>query len=405
MKDEAYGKLKDLFYAIQQTSYYCDFTLESAEFVYEKYGEEENMKMIQDERKKQKEMWDYILKEQIAPVRWSMLMWTRFNIAEPAIKKTAERFDSEWEQLLDELDKINAPELAVKLGWDWEVKLSHEQEKKDGWSKAFEDWVAPCYPAPAGNKILSTDSTTCHHGLATRTVLDAVKDSTDMWFEFAVPLLEAYEKSDGADKDLHDAVFHKLKNLIYNTGKAHSFRCEWIWILTRVRIFEIIPAWEITRVADDTNANWNSIVEFRNAMLDYGVEKKGLYSDATFDEMEAKKDRIHDFLQNWAEGDDSVFDKDQEGHRSTLKGLTKELSEEAIAVYNWYFDMAYQEMEWKDGERYDANVSTNYAWGSRNPPSKARFARDHAVSKSRNGWRLEVWRELVKFNFHFWRRI
>ena len=43
-KHDAYDTLKDLFYDIQQTSYYCDFTLESAYYSFEKYGKTEKAK-------------------------------------------------------------------------------------------------------------------------------------------------------------------------------------------------------------------------------------------------------------------------------------------------------------------------------------------------------------------------
>jgi len=76
-----------LFYNIQQTSYYCDFTLESAEFAFEKVAAYDKEDLVNAERKNMKAMWSYILKEQIAPIRWSMKMWTRYNIAEPAIIK------------------------------------------------------------------------------------------------------------------------------------------------------------------------------------------------------------------------------------------------------------------------------------------------------------------------------
>jgi len=58
------GKLlKDLFYNIQQTSYYCDFTLESAQFSFEKVLTEDKANLIETERDFQLDMWSYILKE------------------------------------------------------------------------------------------------------------------------------------------------------------------------------------------------------------------------------------------------------------------------------------------------------------------------------------------------------
>lgn len=93
---EGYKVLKGLFYDIQQTSYFCDFTLESAQFSFEKYFQEEQEKKIQKERDYQKDMWSYILKKQIAPLRWTMSMWTRYNIAEPSIHNSIATFRSDW---------------------------------------------------------------------------------------------------------------------------------------------------------------------------------------------------------------------------------------------------------------------------------------------------------------------
>jgi len=67
------GKLlKELFYNIQQTAYYCDFTLESAQFSFEKILSNDKAALVETERDYNLEMWSYILKKQIAPMRWSL---------------------------------------------------------------------------------------------------------------------------------------------------------------------------------------------------------------------------------------------------------------------------------------------------------------------------------------------
>lgn len=106
LKKSSYGYklLYELFYNIQQTSYYCDFTLESAQFAFEKFGQTEQAEAILAERKLQEKMWSYILKEQIGPVRWSLKMWTRFNIAESQVRKTIGYFENNWQHLTEALD-------------------------------------------------------------------------------------------------------------------------------------------------------------------------------------------------------------------------------------------------------------------------------------------------------------
>lgn len=83
----------------------------------------QQVKQIQKERELQKEMWSYILKKQIAPLRWSLSMWTRYNIAEPSIHKSIETFRSDWGLVIQQLDKIPAKDLSLSLGWDYDEKF------------------------------------------------------------------------------------------------------------------------------------------------------------------------------------------------------------------------------------------------------------------------------------------
>lgn len=171
-----------------------------------------------------------------------------------------------------------------------------------------------------------------------------------MWTQFARPLLAAYAKTEGYDAALHQEVHDKLKDIIWNTGKPHSFRCEFKWILTRVRYFEIVPTWEIERVRDDTIKYWSEILTFRTELLTtYKVPAAGIYSPATLTEMTEKKDRIISLLTRWASADDSVYDADGELHRNYLRQSTADQSRDANEIYYWYFNMAYQQFKWKAG--------------------------------------------------------
>lgn len=257
-RHDGYKLLYSLFYNIQQTSYYCDFTLESAQFVFEKFGQTEKAKMVEVERKKQEKMWKFILREQVAPVRWSMFMWTRYNIAEPSIRKSIEVFNDDWNSVVTHLKEIDASKRAEELGWeDYEEQYTKWQEKKDYWITGFENWIGSCYNEHRpSDDIIKTSSKVCQNGLEFHQIMDGVRSSTQMWFDFLVPLLEAYEKSDDYNKNVHEKAFRGLEDAVYATGKPHSFRCEYLWICTRVRYFEIVPTWEITRVARDTETQW-----------------------------------------------------------------------------------------------------------------------------------------------------
>ena len=80
-----------------------------------------------------------------------------------------------------------------------------------------------------------------------------------MWYGFFEPLLEAYKASDAYDVDTYNSAFNDVWESVMALGEPHSFRCEFIWIITRVRYFEIIPTWELQRIHDDTQTHWDDI--------------------------------------------------------------------------------------------------------------------------------------------------
>jgi len=342
-----------------------------------------------------------MLKKQVAPVRWSLKMWTRYNIAESSIRKVMRRFDTLTVSMNEQLARLPTAQLAKDLGWEsFESKHAAELAKIQTWNKDFLGWVGSCYPMPADRTIYTSDKI-CQKGITQQQLKSGLNGADDMWYKFARPLLDAYAKTEGYDVKLHQEVHDRLKDIIWNTGKPHSFRCEFKWILTRVRYFEIIPTWEIERVRDDTNRYWTNIVNFRKELLTtYKVPDTGIYSQQTFNEMKDRKDRITDLLTRWAAADDSVYDADGELHRNYLRQSTADRSRDANEIYYWYFNMAYQQFSWKAGAPKDFD-SKNYNYSDKT----AKFVRSHATSNSRLEWRKFVWRDMVRFNFHFQRRI
>lgn len=82
--------------------------------------------IIEEERDYQEDMWKLILKHQVGPIRWSMKMWTRYNIAESAVKKTMGLFEDNWSASKDALARLPVQELAETLGWEsYESQVSH----------------------------------------------------------------------------------------------------------------------------------------------------------------------------------------------------------------------------------------------------------------------------------------
>lgn len=139
--------LKKLFYNMQQTGYYCDFTLESGQFSFEKMGDNENAKLVEDQRKKTKSHWNYILKEQVAPIRHSLQMWTRFNIAESSVHKMIDHFRDDWTVVSNTLAELPMDKIIDNLGWDdYQERYERYEDIVKQWVKDFEAWVQICYP-------------------------------------------------------------------------------------------------------------------------------------------------------------------------------------------------------------------------------------------------------------------
>jgi hypothetical protein len=71
--------------------------MESAQFSFEKTTEWEKARTVRAERQNFHAQWQFILKKMIAPIRWNMKMWTRYNVAQPAIEKMIKHFEDDWQ--------------------------------------------------------------------------------------------------------------------------------------------------------------------------------------------------------------------------------------------------------------------------------------------------------------------
>lgn len=207
------------------------------------------------------------------------------------------------------------------------------------------------------DRTIHTSDKICQRGLEFAQVKRGEAEATAMWLEFAKPILDQYKKHSSYKEDVYAAAEKDLYESIYATGAPHSFRCIYIWIRTRVRYFEIVPKWEIERIADDVRIEWDKIEAFRNELInDYGVEPTGIYSEEKLAEMRGYAEEEIAFLRLWAAGDDEVFDEDGELHRKKLKKWTSELARKAKKVENWYFMMAFKQFKWKEGRPHDLDT-------------------------------------------------
>jgi hypothetical protein len=160
--------LKELFYNIQQTSYYCDFTLESAKFSLLKVHKTDKADQVDAERDNTKAMWQYILKTQVAPMRWALKIWTRYNIAEPAVHKMIDHFHDDWRLSTDALDTLPIDAITAHLGWDdYAVRLDKYRLIKDQWVVDFNAWWGTCYNEhKPEDDVIKTASKVCQHGIS-----------------------------------------------------------------------------------------------------------------------------------------------------------------------------------------------------------------------------------------------
>lgn len=164
-----------------------------------------------------------------------------------------------------------------------------------------------------------------------------------------------------------------------------------------MRYFELIPNWEIHRVEDDIKKHFADIEVFRQKLLDFGVEPKGIYSVDTLQEMRDKRDSLTEFLENWRLARDSVYDHGAERQRNTLRELTSNAEDNATEIYKWHWKMAWRNFEWKDGKPHDLDKA-NFKW-----TPKSRVARSELWA-ARRAFKKDA-REMKKFNFHLRRRI
>jgi len=179
-----------------------------------------------------------------------------------------------------------------------------------------------------------------------------------MWNGFILKLLDA--KRDALGEAAVADEREELENAVINIGHPHSFRCEWLFIRTRVRFFEIIPTWELHRIHDDMENFWDSLILFRNTMKAH-VDRRGddaLYSDELMNEMEDRKDAAREFLGDWIDpnGEDeslahghtgahlNVYDDDEELLRIKMRNNLAHHREEMRLIYNWHQDMVFGEL-------------------------------------------------------------
>lgn len=214
-----------------------------------------------------------------------------------------------------------------------------------------------------------------------------------MWKKVYIPLLNEYKDHDSFDEKIHADSYGKLKNAMYTIGDPHSFRCEWLFIQSRVRYFELIPTWEIERVRDDFKDHFENIVSFRKELLekhpevlerdryesDYMHKKAvALYSQQKEDEMAEIVKDIRKFLEDWCKAKPSVYDPDLELHRKKTRTELRKHVKTSQQLYDYYFLMGFMQFRWKEGKPHDFD-SDNFNFRD----SAAKFSRLHVTRHSR----------------------
>ena len=254
-------------------------------------------------------------------------MWTRYNIAESQVYLFIKQFEDDRKHIDSFLDSDLVSQNvidAVNAKWanednEWKTFAERRQhmynDVVDEWIAACNKWIDSCYDTPDrqltshSDRIVKTSDQICiHHDIGTH-VFTGARKAKDMFEDFMEPILNEVKKhvSDSVYEEKHTL----MKNVIYRTGvnkdnphKYHSFFCLWVFVRTRVRYFELMPHWEMERIADDAEKFWQPLVDFRNELknhpdrvwtYDSANDEYDLYSDATLANMLAKKNAIIDF--------------------------------------------------------------------------------------------------------------
>ena len=291
-----------------------------------------------------------------------MKIWTKYNIAEPAIRKTIQHFKDDWELASTSLESLDLS--GYESSEDYETAKAAHKEIVDSWVDQFETWINSCYgDNRPPEDIIVTSSQTCHHGISFQQLLDGKREAIKLWTDFFEPRLIWYEDNVGKD-DTFQAAYDHIWESVMALGGPHSFRCEFIWLITRVRYFEIIPTWELARIKKDIATNWDIIVANRQELLDFGnLAEEGIYSQETLNQFEKDKSDTEQFMQDWIDAKDNVWDGDGELHRLQLRALTQKYADLSQKIYQWHFKMGCQAIQKKD-ENLPINITTkeNYDW-------------------------------------------
>lgn len=155
-----------------------------------------------------------------------------------------DHFRDNWLVVSNALAEMPMDQIIENLGWDdYQERFQAHEATKDKWIADFEDWVSVCYPAPE-DRVVKTSDQICLYGMTSTIIKDGEQAAKDMWFKFFLPIVEEYGKLTDK-KENYETKHELLKDMVYNTGHPHSFRCEFVFLRTRVRYFEIIPNWEL----------------------------------------------------------------------------------------------------------------------------------------------------------------
>ena len=100
-------------------------------------------------------------------MRWALKIWTRYNIAEPAVHKMIEHFHDDWTLSQNALATLPIEAISKELGWeDYVERLDKYQKIKEQWVVDFNAWWGSCYNEhKPTDDVIKTSSKVCHNGI------------------------------------------------------------------------------------------------------------------------------------------------------------------------------------------------------------------------------------------------
>ena len=200
--DAEYKGSYKMFYNIQETGNYCNHSLKSAWKAMIKVQKFDVAAQIEAEMAVVAAQWDFILKKQIAPMRWNMSMWTRFNIAESSVRVIQEHWKEDKARVNHFLDTYATDEVLAKVGW---TRSEFENKRQniftdvvENWISETDKWINSCYDDTHDDRIVRDGDQICRYDDIRVMIYSGEKQAKAIFEDLLTPILHEINADDRA---------------------------------------------------------------------------------------------------------------------------------------------------------------------------------------------------------------